>query len=101
MKMKYVGDDLNGRRFYRDDEGNGFVEINGVLHSTTDEGEPIAPYQRFIDKRSIGKYKSVVGNREVTVFRAYDRETDRVVQFFETTCFITDEDFNEYWSEVR
>jgi len=39
----YVGEDEWSRKVYRSEDGTMYVDVDGVLHSVTPEGEPIAP----------------------------------------------------------
>jgi hypothetical protein len=47
----YVRDDSWGRAVYQGDDGESYVEVDGVAHSMTDEGEPLAPAEdvRLLD----------------------------------------------------
>jgi hypothetical protein len=43
VQLTYLRDDDGGRMLYKGSDGNMYVEVEGVIHDMTDEGEPISP----------------------------------------------------------
>jgi hypothetical protein len=46
--LKYQGEDYWSRKSYEDQNKNIWVEVDGVLHSTTSQGEPMSPIRDYI-----------------------------------------------------
>ena len=42
-KFIYLYDDREGRAVFKDDAGEIYVDVEGELHTVTDEGEPMYP----------------------------------------------------------
>jgi len=55
--VKYVGADDWGRGLYKDADGKTYVDVDGVLHTMTNQGEPIAPAKNL---KSTKEYKKTM-----------------------------------------
>ena len=45
--VKYVGSDDWGRGLYKGDDGKTYVDVDGILHTMSAQGEPLAPAENL------------------------------------------------------
>lgn len=65
--VKYVGSDDWGRGLYKGTDGKTYVDVDGILHTMTDQGEPIAPAK---DMKPTKNYKKTM--LHVDLVKEYD-----------------------------
>lgn len=75
IKAKYVKTDFWNREIYKDDNGEYYVDVEGTLHTMTDEGEPMYPVKNITklnesicNKRQLNEKLTKVTDKQISEF---------------------------------